>query len=90
MEGKSLVIGATYLYRLGGRKQIPVRFSGRAEPLRNGLPSGYQLLILERIDGSETYYRRYARALSKHFDSCALGRESCDCAARLAALSKTV
>ena len=85
MEGKSLMVGATYLFRRAGKKQIPVRFAGWQEPISQNLKP---LLILESLDGKETYYRTAARALSKHYDSCALGRENCDCAARLTALTR--
>ena len=84
MEGKSLVIGATYLFRLADKKQIPVRFAGWQERTS---PNLKPLLVLESLDGNATYYRMAARALSKHYDSCALGRENCDCAARLTALT---
>ena len=82
MEGKSLVVGVTYLFRRKG-KQVPVIF------LRKPYPMDPMLIFLDVATGKE-FPRRVASALSKHFDSCAIGRESCDCAARLAALGKTV
>ena len=83
MEGKSLIVGATYLFRLRG-KQVPVMLTS------NMHENGKLTYRFHRITGppsSPRLIRNSARALSKHFDSCAIGRESCDCAARLATLS---
>ena len=84
MEGKSLVVGATYLFRQKG-KQVPLVFVGRTFQPKGKAPAN--MLHFDTLDGLVTMQRRSARALSKHFDSCAIGRESCDCAARLATLS---
>ncbi len=81
MDGNSLVVGERYLFRLRG-KQVPVVYMGRFWN-----ENTYQTnLHLRRLDLLPTgyLYRRTARALSKHFDNCALvGREDCRCAERL-------
>jgi len=94
MESKRLVLGQAYLLRFSGNKQVPVRFAGRQERFHDSARSPRQFLVLESLDGNDTYYRASARMLSKHYDSCARGwnvpealkPKRCNCALRLAML----
>lgn len=88
MEGRRMAAGERYLFRLRG-KQIPVTYEGMFEKIPvlifdSEVPKGRMFLKMIRLDTGEEIYRKTARALSKHFDDCALiRRDGCDCVRRL-------
>jgi hypothetical protein len=73
MDGEMVEVGGRYLFRYR-RRQVPVELKSKDR----GADGRRRYVMVSLLDGT-VFERLSARALSKHYDSCALATRVPDC-----------